>query len=211
MALVPRWVRQSLGAVLVLAALPTNAESQADPDSVRLRNDCRLAAQILSKGQPAVKRSEALATIGRCGAEAVPALERAWEDQGADIKELQLLVTATRNVAAPGLAGALMGRLSDESSAVASRTAALLVLLTYADPYMAPGFETLLVTPEEAELRRYGPADHSVGTVGRESLGQDFAGDLKRVLLLVAESDASAQMRGIARLALRHQPFRPER
>lgn len=55
---------------LVLAFAPVAAFAQADPDSVQLRNDCRLAIQVLTTGQPAPKRPWASSFIAACGAEA---------------------------------------------------------------------------------------------------------------------------------------------
>lgn len=50
--------------VLVCIAMPASA--QANPDSVKLRNDCRLYRQILLTGQPAPHRAEALERLGLC-------------------------------------------------------------------------------------------------------------------------------------------------
>ena len=57
--------------LLVLAAslgVPARLLAQADPDSVRHRNDCRLAAQVVTLGQPAIRRTWALRTLPTCGA-----------------------------------------------------------------------------------------------------------------------------------------------
>lgn len=52
-----------LGA-LICSAMPASA--QANPDSVKLRNDCRLYRQILLTGQPATHRAVALERLGLC-------------------------------------------------------------------------------------------------------------------------------------------------
>lgn len=56
--------------VLVVCAgaglIPAAVQAQADPDSVKLRNDCRLAAQVLDKGRPAPKYDWALSQIEKC-------------------------------------------------------------------------------------------------------------------------------------------------
>ena len=41
--------------------------AQADPDEVRLRNNCRLARQVIETGQPAPHTDWALRQIGACG------------------------------------------------------------------------------------------------------------------------------------------------
>lgn len=63
---------------LLLMLLPACAVAQANPDSVKHRNDCRLAAQILSTGHPAPHYDWALETTWRCP-EAAPALAREME------------------------------------------------------------------------------------------------------------------------------------
>lgn len=50
--------------LLVGAALPANA--QATPDSVKLRNDCRLYRQVLTTGESAPYRAEALGRVNLC-------------------------------------------------------------------------------------------------------------------------------------------------
>ena len=103
-------------ALLVLTPLP--GASQADPGAVHHRNDCRLAEQILTQGQPAGKRDWALEIIGSCPqAEAI--LPSLWSAPPADEQELEALyhlsvqakvpvafregLTAARNSGAPVL------------------------------------------------------------------------------------------------------------
>lgn len=61
-----RWINS----VLLVGALLVTAEpirAQANPDSVKLRNDCRLAEQVISTGQPAPHLVWANSLIGYCG------------------------------------------------------------------------------------------------------------------------------------------------
>jgi hypothetical protein len=103
-------------ALLILAPLP--AASQADPGVVQHRNDCRLAEQILTQGQPAGKRSWALEIIGSCP-EAEALLVSLWSALPVDEQETEALyhlsvqaktpaafyegLTAARNPGAPAL------------------------------------------------------------------------------------------------------------
>lgn len=64
-----RQVIHVLWGLLVLSAFPASAWGQANPDSVKLRNDCRLARQILETGQPSPHAEWARQTIGFCGPE----------------------------------------------------------------------------------------------------------------------------------------------
>jgi hypothetical protein len=52
--------------LLALLLLPLGLRAQANPDSVHHRNDCRLAAQVLTTGQPAVKRAWAVTKARTC-------------------------------------------------------------------------------------------------------------------------------------------------
>ena len=59
-------IRLMMGAAVgaLVAAGPLAA--QADPGAVKHRNDCLLAEQVLTHGQPANKRDWALNYIGSC-------------------------------------------------------------------------------------------------------------------------------------------------
>ena len=65
--------------VLGMMALAESAPAQA-ADSVKLRNDCRLAAQVLRTGHPAPQRPWALSKILLCGPEGGSALSQAMRD-----------------------------------------------------------------------------------------------------------------------------------
>lgn len=52
-----------IGAALLL---PLGLQAQASPDSIKHGNDCRLAAQIVTTGRPAVKLDWALQIISEC-------------------------------------------------------------------------------------------------------------------------------------------------
>jgi hypothetical protein len=69
--------RYALGSLLALATWAAPAHGQANPDSVKLRNDCRLANQVLATGHPATHVQWATAVIHYCGADAVAAANRA--------------------------------------------------------------------------------------------------------------------------------------
>jgi hypothetical protein len=57
--------------VLACASVVSPARGQADPDSVNLRNDCRLATQVMRTGDPAPRLQWATSIIHRCGADAL--------------------------------------------------------------------------------------------------------------------------------------------
>ena len=52
--------------VLAVALLPLSALGQANPDSIKHGNDCRLAVQVITTGQPAVKTDWAMTFVREC-------------------------------------------------------------------------------------------------------------------------------------------------
>src|SRR5713226_6496934 len=74
-------------AVITLALVHQSLLSQANPDSIKLRNDCRAAEHVLTTGEPGPLRTDALSIIGLCGREGIPALQAAWTSAGGDRTE----------------------------------------------------------------------------------------------------------------------------
>ena len=90
-------MKSVLGAVLMLT-ISSNAEAQVNPDSVKWRNDCRLASQIVTHGQPANRREWAIRVLPDCGAEggrAVAAALNLHRSGGGKAEELEELVMIT--------------------------------------------------------------------------------------------------------------------
>src|SRR2546428_13851514 len=165
-------------AVITLALVHQSLLSQANPDSIKLRNDCRAAEHVLTTGEPGPHRTDALSIIGLCGREGIPALQAAWTSAGGDRTELGLLVTSTRAFVAPELVEMLFTNLSQPSQPLNARVASLLVLLTYADPAVVPGFDDFVGDQGQLLARRYGRVAHSSPAAGR---GQLAAGLITRL------------------------------
>ena len=195
-------------AVIALLLVHQALLSQANPDSVKLRNDCRAAEHVLTTGEPGPHRTEALSIIGLCGREGIPALQAAWTSAGGDRTELGLLLTSTRAFVAPELVEMLFTSLSQPSQAVNARVASLLVLLTYADAAVVPGFDDFIGDEGQLLARRYGRVDHPSPALGREQLAADFRQRLRAALQAIAASDPDAGMRLAARVALQNPPLR---
>src|SRR6266850_5406838 len=190
---------------VALIAAPLSAQTHAD--SIKVRNDCRLALQVLTKGVPDPHRAEALSIIGLCGGEGVPALVAMWSSAADDRAELGLLVTATRAFATPELVSTLFSTLEQPGRTLNARVAALLVLLTYADPSVVPGFDGFVGDPAQLLVHHYGPIDHAAPVVGRESLPVPVTEQLRSTLQAIAAGDPAAPMRVAARVALKNPPL----
>jgi len=190
---------------LALLAIPLPAQTHAD--SVKLRNDCRLAVQVLTTGVPGPQRTEALKTIGLCGGEGVPALVKVWSAAADDRAELGLLVPATRGFVPPELVSTLFATLEQPGRTLTARTAALRVLLTYADPSVVTGFDDFVGDSSELLAHHFGAIDHPAPIVGRESLTEPLVDRLRSSLHTIAAGDADVRMRVAARVALKNPPL----
>jgi hypothetical protein len=199
----------STAGLLAIALVATPLSGQANPDSVKLRNDCRLAEQVLTTGEPGPQRTEALKIIGLCGGEATPTLVLLWSSAGDDRAEVELLVTATRAFVAAPVVDALFSTLTPAGRPLNARVAALLVLLTYADPSVLPGFDAFVGDSTRLLRSFYGHIDHPFPVVGRESLPQPVTDRLRTALQTIAASDPDARMRVAARVALQNAPLTP--
>ncbi len=148
---------QKLVMCLGLVALPVRLTAQADPDSIKHRNDCRLARQVLETGQPAPHAKWARGYIPLCGSDvwgkATAAevlrlrmsqdeekLHAAWYD-GA------LLVDAALFQAAMQIAG-------DRRASTPARIKAMLYLAMLNDPYIVIRYRELPKDFAEAKAIR---------------------------------------------------------
>lgn len=107
------------------------AEAQANPDSVKLRNDCRLAAQTIATGHPAPHIEWAFDRIPDCGSEGATALATAIRAHRAmtDTAALDRLTTPTRYIVDAGLFQAALDLLADASASEPARIFAVRSLL----------------------------------------------------------------------------------
>lgn len=133
-----------LTAILALCALETlQAQKVSESTSVHLRNDCRLAVQILTKGEPHPHRDWALETIGSCNESGPPVLAGLWDQAPSDTTVLNRLYWSSRNLQDQRLLDGLIAVASDRARSTALRFGALRVLATYVDPHLDPGWKQL--------------------------------------------------------------------
>lgn len=187
-------------ALLVLAS--SAAAAQADPDSVKFRNDCRLASQVLTTGQPGPHTEDALSIIGLCGREGYDALYKAWNDDRFGEQQFGTLVTSTRAIVFPALVDSLFEVGGNAGYSTVHRVAALLVLTTYADPYKIPSFGDLIGPRDVILSRTFGSIDHPYNAAGRNKLRAPLMPRLLDFLSQVEDSDANPEMRTAARVLI---------
>ena len=194
--------------VVATGLLPSSqAEAQADTDTIHLRNDCRLARQVLETGHPAPQRREAMLTIARCGLEAAPTLAVVWNNPPVGRGDLQLLVTSTRAIATPELVQTLLGAVQRTDLSTEQRVAALIVLITYADSTVVPPFRFFIGPPNVLLRQHYGGVDHPYTAVGRDQLPVPVRLQLRPILEQLAVRDPNPQIQIAAQVALANSPF----
>lgn len=128
-------IRLLVGAMLFCAA-PAAGQRDARDLQVKHRNDCRLAAQVLTTGHPHTKRAWALQQISGCEGEGPAALATVWQTL-TDGSEIDALVTSSLRLKDVRLYQQLRATATDRSRPAAVRAAAMLVLTRYTDPHNA--------------------------------------------------------------------------
>lgn len=121
-------------AVTVLLGQPLAAQPGEGTDP-HLRNDCRLAAQVLRTGHPAPRREWALEAIRRCDQSGPPALAEFWRRAApSDTAELGLLFNATRDFNDRRVVDAVAEIARLGSGSETTRIYAFALLFNYAVP-----------------------------------------------------------------------------
>lgn len=135
--------------------LPGNAHSQADPDSVKHRNDCRLAAQVITLGQPANRRNWALRLLPNCGAAGGVAIAQAlasYRAAQAPEQRLEELVMLTSVLHDASIFDVAAGIAVDPTAGKAARIQAVRVLFFQVSRGRADPYESFLASDEMTYL-----------------------------------------------------------
>jgi len=128
---------KSLNARIVLLALLTvgvvtaRLEAQADPDSLKLRNNCRLALQVVATGVPAPKREWAHAIAPLCSAvdrqvALIAGVNRLRTSH--NVRELEQVVESLVSFHDGKLFAAVLGLAGDNSASDEARIVAFVAL-----------------------------------------------------------------------------------
>lgn len=136
---------RSIFLALVCTVLPTVLYGQADPDSVKLRNDCRLADQVLTTGNPAPHREWALGVIWLCpraGSTLSNALRTATATT--DTSYLDALTAPAIELRDGDLFSAAMSVAGNPSASVPARVFAIRTLIYTARPGGSVDYDRLV-------------------------------------------------------------------
>lgn len=137
-------VSLGLAAALVLSeGMPLHAQNPVS-DSVQLRNSCRLAAQVIKRGQPANKRGWALQILPMCGATASNVIttrlrqRRGVEGNSPELDELAYLTTIFKDA---GVFSTALEIAADRGAGTAARVQAIRIAYFQLNPGTSEPFE----------------------------------------------------------------------
>jgi len=194
--------------LLVFAALLTptaGAHAQAEPDSIKLRNDCRLAMQVLTTGHPAPRLEWARGFIGYCGNEQWATAKRAAILRlraSADENELGREWRFVWMLRDAELFNAVLQIAQDRNASTAARLWSLRTLANYIDPEGSYGALTRII-PGSREGQPQCITGRAAGHMHEYSgkpLPSDFAAQARNLArALVADSGESLDLRTAAK------------
>lgn len=190
---------------VITPAVGAAQDRSVDPAEIRHRNDCRLAAQVLTHGQPAKKRSWAMNLISSCPEHAGPALATLWREATEDTLALQALFWRSYYVRDHRIYEAASQVLRDEGNPPLVRLTAMGVLASYYDPHTILDLEQMQVPSEHNP--QWWPAwaylADEGGVPGSEPLEPETETSTMDLVREIAGSDPNAMLRDNAQALLR--------
>lgn len=184
--------------LVTIAAVPSNVQGQAQPDSVKRRNDCRLAAQVVSHGQPANRREWALRLLPDCGSDGGRAVASALASfrNGAGSREhLEQLVMLTSVLHDATVFRTVLSIAVDPSADGVARIQALRVLYFQLSRGAVDPYESFLARRGYIEV----PLSDYPYTLG-ESLPANAAVQVRdAATVVIKDASSDADVRAAAR------------
>jgi hypothetical protein len=194
-------LRLALIAGAVLIAEPGSAQSRERED-VHLRNDCRLASQVLRTGHPAPRRTWALGTIRRCDTSGPEVLATVWRERApSDTTELGELFAATRDFNDRRVVDAVVDVARRTQASETTRIYALALLFNYAAPGFYIDLQDLLHPGNHLPPLR-GRSHDTRAHETRAVLG-DLRPEVREVLSSVVASEPESRVGVVASTVLR--------
>ena len=183
-----RWQASGVLFLLATMAFPLRAQNIEVPDSVRHRDNCRLAGQVLQTGHPQPKYKWARDYIILCQVEGPAILAAEWEVVSADTTRVNRLQRESARFRDVRLYQELRETALDRSRPELVRTGAMLVLMKYVDPHSALWFSDL--RPPPGEIHRI-PLVGSSSTAGVWDYGSEPLGPVAQQVLQLLEGIAA--------------------
>ncbi|HEX5437940.1 MAG TPA: hypothetical protein VFW98_12320 [Gemmatimonadaceae bacterium] len=203
-------MRSIIALAALLLVVPGLVAAQANPDSVKHRNNCRLAEQVLATGQPGPKRAWAIPYLSGCGAAGGAALATAIDHERAstDVKSLERLYLTPAVLVDRAIFQEVLGVAGDGAASVPARILSFGTLLMYESPSYYTSYDELVgASSPDAGCRLISRPPHPV-LVGTP-LPADYLAQSRALAQRVAADEseprslrnaASCVVEGIARL-----------
>ncbi len=205
------------GSLAVTASTSAYGQNSDRPGTVQLRNDCRLAAQVLQSGQPANKTTWAAGMIGACPREGPAVLAQLWARPAVDSATADQLLNASVRIRDQRLASAALAVARNTSNDETVRVIAIGLLYLYADPFGSLSIPDLVppsgwVPGQHVRMFPVGWGSHEIPQQdGDVPLSSGFAAETALALRALGHSDPSPRVQyvatGLAR-RLEHQAGR---
>lgn len=187
------------GAVLIAEPLSAQADERED---VRIRNDCRLAAQVLRTGHPAPRRAWALGAIRRCGTSGPSVLADVWRERApSDTTELGELFAATRDFNDRRVVDAVAEVALRAQAPETTRIYALALLFNYAVPGQYLDFQDLL--QPQGILPALSSMSHDTRAHETRAMLGDLRPEVRELLGSVIATEQDSQVGKAAGIVLR--------
>jgi hypothetical protein len=177
------------------------AQGSQESQNVHLRNDCRLAAQTLTKGHPAPKTDWALSIISFCDASGGAALQAAWVTPTTDSVALEQLVAASSRLLDQRVYDGVAAAARNVAAPRTVRLAALRVLAAFVDNF------TLIVADDLTRWggdttvhKQFSRVSEGMGqTVGSQPLAASVGTDVRALFATLGQADSDPIVRRACR------------
>jgi hypothetical protein len=179
-----------------VGCLWAQGQGQRERDHAQLRNDCRLAAQVLTSGQPNPRYGWARDVIVKCDESGGEALASLWRSVPADSTELPHVVYSTNRLRDQRILDELVKVARDESRPAIVRLSAFQVLVSYFKPGTYVSLRWLRQPPFGSPL---GFETEFAATEGATPLGPSTQQSIHTLMRQLAESDRDPTVRNAAR------------
>ncbi len=192
-----RWSRILVAiAICGVTVLTAQGQGTRERDDAQLRNDCRLALQVLTLGQPADRYGWARDVIVKCDESGGPALVSLWRSVPADAAELAHVVYSTSRVRDQRILEELLTVARDQARPAVVRLSAFQVLVSYYKPSAYVSLRSLRQPPFGSPL---GFVTEFVATEGSSPLGPTTLTSIHNLMRELAQSDPDQTVRNAAR------------
>jgi hypothetical protein len=194
--------------IYVVAACCTVVATEAaaqgrESSDVQLRNDCRLAAQIVRTGHPAPHRDWAFGMIRQCGESGPQALADRWRDAPpTNQDELSELASATRAFRTREVFDAVATVAGTPAADQLARVYAIALLQSYAHPGTSLSIEDLLHPPQNGRPPRIYASSHDQNPDDPGTL-EDVEEEVEAILTRIVSTEAGSVIARIAAHVLR--------